>query len=349
MATTTDSSPGPRYVPLRVTDVVDETDDARSFVFEIPEGEREAFTYRAGQYCTFKVDVDGQPQLRCYSMSSSPDVDEPFRTTVKRVVDGVVSNHLNETISPGDIVLATPPAGVFCLDADDARPIVAFAGGSGITPVASIIKTALATTTRPIRLLFANRDADSVILGTELAALASAHPDRFELRHHHDDAGGFLDSHDVTRFLGDQLDVAVYLCGPTPFMDLVETTLATLGHDAALLRTERFVVADAAEIADPSPERSDEPVVIQLTLGGVPHTLEHHEGETILEAARRGGLNPPFSCQAGNCATCIAELSEGEVRMRVNDVLTPEELTEGWILTCQSLPTTSTVTVAYPD
>jgi ferredoxin-NADP reductase len=346
------SSPAPRFVPLRVTAVVDETTDARSFVFEIPESARDAFAYRAGQYCTFKVEVDGAPQLRCYSMSSSPDVDEPLRTTVKRVVDGVVSNHLNDSIAPGDVMMATPPAGVFCLDPDDDRPIVAFAGGSGITPVISIIKTALTTTPRPVRLLFANRDADSVILGRELAELAAEHPDRFELQHHHDDQGGFLDAAGVARFVGDELDVAVYLCGPTPFMDLVEESLADLGHDPDLLRTERFV--NAAESSPPpdAPAHGDDhadETVITLTLARSTHTLPHHDGETILEAARRGGLNPPFSCQAGNCATCIAHLSEGEVRMRVNDVLTPDELADGWILTCQSLPTTSTIAVTYPD
>jgi 3-ketosteroid 9alpha-monooxygenase subunit B len=342
------TTPGPRFVPLRVVEVIDETHDARSYVFNIPEDERDAFAYRAGQYCTFKAEVDGITQLRCYSMSSSPDVDEPFRTTVKRVIDGVVSNHINNSLVAGDTILATPPAGVFCLDDDDNRPIVAFAGGSGITPIASITKTALAATDRSVQLLFANRDAASVILGPELDALAEAAADRFTVSHHHDDVGGFLTADEVANFLGDDLNVAVYICGPTPFMDLVEQTLRDLGHDPELLRTERFVNSATTEPDEP-PSTDDEPGSITLTLSGRVHELEHHAGETILEAARRGGLNPPFSCQAGNCATCIAELREGDVRMRVNDVLTPDELAEGWILTCQSLPTSSTVSVVYPD
>ena len=347
----------PRFVPLTVVDVVEETADARSFVFEVPEAERESFFYRAGQYCTFKVKIDGVTQLRCYSMSSSPDIDEPLRTTVKRVDDGVVSNHLNDALRVGNKILATPPAGTFCLDAADTRPIVAFAGGSGITPVVSIAKTALAATERPVHLLFANRDAHSVILGDELDALAAAKPDRLDVVHHHDDATGYVTALQIREFLGSSLDVAVYLCGPTPFMDLVESTLAELGHDPALLHTERFVNATIDNAAiDPSPDADASPVAgaadtatIGLTLNGHQQTIDHHAGETILEAARRAGLSPPFSCQAGNCATCIAELSDGEVTMRVNDVLTPDELAEGWILTCQSLPTTSTVTVAYPD
>lgn len=343
------SSPGPRFVPLRVVDVIDETPDARSFVFEIPAGEREAFAYRAGQYCTFKISVGGIEQLRCYSMSSSPDVDELFRTTVKRVNDGVVSNAFNDDVSVGDLVMATPPAGLFCLDGDDDRPIVAFAGGSGITPVASIIKTALATTTRPVRLLFANRDAESVILGAELAALAQAHPKRFELVHHLDADGGFLSADAATAFFADATDATVYLCGPTPFMDLIEASLAAAGHDPARLRTERFV--NASPVADDSTtiETADAPASITIKIRGSFHEIDYQTDETVLEAARRNGLQPPYSCQAGNCATCIAELTEGEVRMRVNAVLTPQELADGWILTCQSLPETPTLKVLYPD
>ncbi len=343
------SNPGPRFASLRVIDVIDETGDARSFVFEIPAEETTAFVYQAGQYCTFKVEVDGVDQLRCYSMSSSPDLDEPFRTTVKRVADGVVSNWLNDSLTVGDTVRATPPAGVFCLDDNDERPIVAFAGGSGITPIASIAKSALAATKRSVRLLFANRDESSVILGGELEALAAAHPDRFDMHHHHDDDTGFLTPSEVAAFMGAELDVAVYLCGPTPFMDIVEQALSEVGHDASLLRTERFVNATTPEPSAVVSSASAEPGSLTLTLGGAVHSLELHAGETILEAARRGGLNPPFSCQAGNCATCIAELRDGDVNMRVNDVLTPEELDEGWVLTCQSVPTTSTVTVVYPD
>jgi len=341
--------PAPRFVALRVLDVVTETDEARSFVLQIPDGEHEAFRYRAGQYCTFRVATDTGEQLRCYSMSSSPDVDEPFRTTVKRVPGGIVSNWLIDRISPGDVLLATPPVGAFCLDPHETRPIVGFAGGSGITPVISIVKTALATTTRPVRLLVANRDAAATILSTELDRLAAERRERFTLVHHHDDAAGFVDADEIADFVGADLDVSVYLCGPVPFMDLVEETLAGLGHDPLLVRTERFVSAEppTAEAGSGAPD--DPRIAISVTLAGVAHTLEHHAGETILAASRRGGLQPPYSCQAGNCATCLAELTDGEVDMRVNDVLTPDEVAAGWILTCQSVPTTPSVTVVYPD
>lgn len=341
----------PRFVPLRVIEVVDETPDARSFVLEIPSSEQENFEYRAGQYCTFQVDTDQGTHLRCYSMSSSPDLDEPLRTTVKRVPDGIVSNWLNDRVRPGDTLLATVPAGVFCLEPDDTRPLVAFAGGSGVTPVASIVKTALATTDRQIRFLFANRDSDSVILRAELDSLAESHPGRLKLVHHLDTDSGYLNASAVTGFLGPDLDVSVYLCGPEPFMDLVEQALAGAGHDEGLVRSERFVTPEPPDdpVADADADAEGPSTMIEVTLAGRRHTLEHHRGETLLEAARRGGLQPPFSCQAGNCATCIAELTDGAVEMRVNDVLTPDELAEGWILTCQSEPTTQSIAFVYPD
>lgn len=342
--------PAPRFVRLRVVDVIHETTDSRSFVLEIPNDERAAFEYRAGQYCTFKVTTDSGEHLRCYSMSSSPDLDEPFRTTIKRVPEGIVSNWLIDHISPGDFLTATPPAGLFCLYADDTRPILALAGGSGITPVASIVKTALATTGRPVRLLFANRDAASVILRGELDLLAAQRSDRFTVTHHLDDDSGYLDHDGVAAFVGSDLDTTVYLCGPTPFMDLAENALADLGHDPDLVHTERFVTAEPSDSDDAAdPDGAREAASIKLTLQGVPHDLDCRNGETILQAARRGGLSPPFSCQAGNCATCIAELSDGAVKMRINDVLTPDELADGWILTCQSEVTTPSATVAYPD
>ncbi|MEZ5168359.1 MAG: FAD-binding oxidoreductase [Acidimicrobiales bacterium] len=123
-------APVPRFVPLRIEAVIDETADARSFVFAIPAEHRAEFAYAAGQYCTFEVEVDGVTHLRCYSMSSSPDVDEPFRTTVKRVMRRFVSNHFNGALAVGDTVLATPPTGRFTVDVDDDRPLVAFAAGA---------------------------------------------------------------------------------------------------------------------------------------------------------------------------------------------------------------------------
>src|SRR5437660_374071 len=170
------------FHPLRIARVVHETDDATSFVLDVPPELKDAFAYRAGQFVTHRVRIDGQAHLRCYSMSSSPEVDDEFQVTVKRVAGGIVSNWMLDTLREGDELDTTCPAGVFCLPPGDSD-VVTFAGGSGITPVFSIIKTALATTSRRVHLLYANRDRDSVIFSADLEQLASRYPDRLNIDH----------------------------------------------------------------------------------------------------------------------------------------------------------------------
>src|SRR5215470_994143 len=150
------------YHPLTVAGVIDETADTRSFVLDIPPALEAPFAYAAGQYCTFLATIGGAPIVRCYSMSSSPETGDPFTVTVKRVPGGKMSNWMNDALAPGDTIDVMPPAGLFVLR-PAGTPIVAFAGGSGITPILSIMKTALATTAREIVLVYANRDRDSVI------------------------------------------------------------------------------------------------------------------------------------------------------------------------------------------
>jgi ferredoxin-NADP reductase len=340
-------------VPVKA--VVDETHDTRSFVLDIPDDLRDAFRYRAGQFCTFRARIDDDDVLRCYSMSSAPETDPDLTVTVKRVADGLVSNWFNDRVRTGDVLEVTRPAGVFCVRDGD-RPIVAFCGGSGVTPVMSIVKSALTTSPRRLRMLYANRDRKSVIFARELDELVGLHDDRFELRHHLDVDGGFLDAVDIAAFAGDTLHADFYICGPGPFMDLVETTLLDLGVDADHILIERFVVPDPA--APPVAEAAtvdgagagadaDLPESVTLILGGKSHTIAYRPGDTILESARRGGLPAPYSCESGNCATCMALLREGTATMRVNNALTPDEVDEGWILTCQSLPNGSTVTVEW--
>src|SRR5262245_63482650 len=171
------------YHALAIADVIHETADTRSFVLEIPDALVQAFAYTAGQYCTFRASIGGEPVVRCYSMSSSPDVGDPFTTTVKRVPSGRMSNWMVDALARGDTIEVMRPTGLFVLRETDV-PIVAFAGGSGITPVISIIKSALATTTRSIRLVYANRSADAVIFAGELERLRSAPGGRLSIHHH---------------------------------------------------------------------------------------------------------------------------------------------------------------------
>ena len=251
---------------------------------------------------------------------------------------------MNDALVPGMAIEVMRPTGLFVLH-QRAVPIVAFAGGSGITPVISIIKSALATSTRPIRLVYANRSPDSVIFGAELERLCAAFADRLSVRHHFDSERDFLDAAQCAALAGNSGDADFYICGPGPYMDTVEAGLATVGAAPAQVFIERFIVPDDAPAARGSAAESPESVVIRLDRRK--HTVSYHEGDTLLETARRAGLRPPFSCEAGNCATCMAHIDKGSVTMRVNNALSDDELTDGWVLTCQSIPTSAELVVDY--
>jgi ferredoxin-NADP reductase len=329
-------------------------------VLGIPDDLRQAFRYRAGQFCSFRVRVGAELLVRCYSMSSSPDTDGEFKVTVKRVPGGSVSNWMIDHLSAGDVLEVTAPAGRFCLRTDEARrarPLVAFSGGSGITPVISVIKTLLSTTERRASLLYANRDRDSIIFRDELDALAQPNQHRLRVLHRLDVEHGFVDPSGVVEFVGDERDADFYICGPGPFMDVVEEALRGLGVASDRVFIERFVLpADAGAAQPPSPSATDAGVqedvrteTVTIVLHGKEHTLAYHAGETILETARRGGLKAPYSCESGICGTCLARLKAGAARMKVNNVLTPEEVADGLVLTCQGVPTTRTISVEYED
>ena len=338
----------PLFQRATVTRVIDETADARTFALAPVGG---PWDYRAGQFCTFKVMVDGEELLRSYSMSSAPETDGELAVTVKRVPTGKVSNWMIDNLAKGDEVELTRPHGVFCLSDTDA-PLVAFCGGSGITPVISLAKSALASTGRKVRLLCADRDQPAAIFWQALADLADQYPDRLSVTRHLDVEKGFLDADTVRAFLGDDVHADVYICGPTPFMDLVEAAVPgpgkvfveRFGGVAPLPPQEEDGVGAAGAASGASQVLEG---TVTIILGRKEATVPRRPNETLLESARRAGLTPPFSCESGTCATCMAHVEEGEVSMRVNDALTDDEVADGYVLTCQGLPQSETVIVRY--
>ena len=262
---------------------------------------------------------------------------------MKRVAGGRVSNWLLDEVAAGDILALTRPAGVFTLR-PHSTPIVAFSGGSGSPPSSRSSRARRRRTERPVRLLYANRDVDSVIFRAGLDVLQREHPDRLEVEYHLDVEHGFVHSNGVAEFVGADLAADFYLCGPVPFMDVVEDALAQIDVATEQVFVERFAFASSARLdeppatpaADAGSEAATETVVI--VLDGREHPVHYHAGETFLETARRAGLHVPFSCESGSCATCMARLQEGEATMRVNNALTPDEVDEGWASTCQGLP-----------
>jgi 3-ketosteroid 9alpha-monooxygenase subunit B len=338
------------YHQLRIKRIVRETDEASSFVLDIPAELQAVYHYESGQFLTFRATIEGHTVYRSYSMSSAPGIDSELAVTVKRVPGGAFSNWMNDTLKPGDVIEASAPSGVFKLGPTERR-VVAFAAGSGVTPIYSIIKTALSGSERESHLLYANRDRDAVIFATELDELAAKHPERLATQHHLDVDKGFLDTAGIEPYVELAKDADCFICGPGPFMDLVETTLLTGGVAPERIHIERFTVSDPVEVAEPPSAQPEAAATsdcqITIELDGQTKTTTHHPGTTILQTARSMGMSPPFSCEMGSCATCMAKCVEGAVSMYVNDALFEDEVADGWILTCQSVPTTPTVHVVY--
>ncbi|TXH05838.1 MAG: ferredoxin--NADP reductase [Nevskiaceae bacterium] len=340
-----------QYHRLKIREVVEETADARSILFDVPEALQAQFRYRPGQFLTLHVPLAARPLPRCYSLSSTPAFDEPLRVTVKRVVDGRGSNWLCDHLKAGDTLDVAAPGGIFTpknLDED----FLMFAGGSGITPVLSIIRTVLASGNGSIRLIYANRDERSVIFGSLLAKLSREHPKRLQVIHWLDSVQGIPSQAQISA-LGRGFEHAeCFICGPSLFMDATAAAAAhDLGMPHARIHVERFVSLpeDADEAADAAPAADAGRVEIEVTLDGETRTVEGREGQLIIDAMEAAGMQPPYSCRAGACAACMCKLEEGNVELRHNQVLDKNDLDQGWILGCQAVPLSSRIRVSYPS
>jgi len=353
---------------LKVVDIVEETGDARSVSFEVPEGLEETFRYKPGQFLTLAVPSDRTGvAARCYSLSSSPHDGGPLTVTVKRTVDGYASNWIADHLRVGDTMRVLPPSGIFTpasLDAD----LLLFAGGSGITPIMSIIRTALAEGSGRMVLLYANRDETSVIFARELRDLAAAHPDRLQVVHWLESVQGLPTQEQMKAFAADRLEWDAFVCGPAPFMKMTVSALKELEFPRARRHQEKFVslggnpfgdlhdaelakgeieAADADE-EDAAAEASRGPVKVEVELDGEEYTFDDWDPRTkLLDFLESKGVRAPYSCREGECSACAVRLLQGEVRMLHNDVLEQEDLDDGIRLGCQSLPLTDTVKVTY--
>ena len=353
MSASSEPSPldaGP-YHELEVIRIVEETHDTRSVVLGIPESMREIYAYEAGQFLTFRVTVDDHPLVRCYSLASCPKTESEHKVTVKRVEQGRASNWFHDVLKVGDRLQVMKPAGNFCLQ-DRVSPMVMFAGGSGITPMISLTKTALATTDRQIQIVYANRDVRSVIFAQELDALVERHPDRLRVFHRHDDRDGFLSVEDGRAVMGQAApDADYYICGPGAYMDVVEESLALEGVPAEQIFIERFVSPELEALDQQAPhEETDGGARVVIRLDGVETEVIVGEGETIIEAAHRAGLDAPCACMEGYCGACLAKVEAGKVEMRENEGgVDAQQEEEGWVLTCQGELRSPTARIVYPD
>jgi ring-1,2-phenylacetyl-CoA epoxidase subunit PaaE len=349
---------------LTVADVVDETGEARSIRFAIPEALRETFKFKPGQHLTLKAEIGGEEVRRNYSLCVAPQ-DDAVTVTVKRIAGGAFSNWANDNLKPGMAIDVMAPHGSFTWDfsAVAANHYVGFAGGSGITPVLSLLKTALLTEKGSrFTLFYGNRDSSSIIFLEALARLKNSFMDRLQVHHFLAEEAeefelfnGMLDRakcDEILERLVDPADIAAFfICGPGPMMDAAEAALLDKGVARDRIHLERFTAgrpSAALEAQMQALTKEAAGLSLLVTLDGRKRRVAFDAAAgNILDSARAAGLPAPFACKAGVCATCRARVVSGEVEMAARYGLTDEEVAAGYVLTCQSVPKGEGVELDY--
>jgi len=355
----TEQLQGAEFHTLTVASVEPLTDDAVAVTFDIPDNLASAFAHTPGQHLIMRAMIDGEDVRRSYSICSQAGVESP-RVGIKRLNGGAFSTFAHEALSAGDVLEVTPPAGEFTLEpsASNRNHYVAFAAGSGITPVLSMISSVLVREPRSMfTLIYGNRDGRSVMFLDELDALKGAYPDRFVLLHILSREShtiplleGRIDEAKVGQLLGTVIDPSTvaswYLCGPRGMVDAVRSTLEERGISSAAINDELFFAGDVEEID----VAVDDAVgsTVKFTLDGRTSTaVVAADGAPILNHVLAIRPEGPFSCRSGACASCRAQVTDGEVRMDRNWSLSAEEVASGQILTCQSHPVSDVVELTY--
>jgi ring-1,2-phenylacetyl-CoA epoxidase subunit PaaE len=343
---------------LRVAGVEPLCDDAAAVTFEVPGEFAAEFAFRPGQSLVLRREVDGREERRNYSICARAGAAP--RIGVREVPGGVFSSWLVREVAPGDEIEVLPPTGSFTPDLAAARHHVLIAAGSGITPVLSIAASVLGNKGTRVTLLYGNRRSDTVMFADELADLKDRYPDRLELVHvlsreprESDLFTGRLDAAKLRALLSALIEVDRvddwWLCGPFGMVEDARAVLTEHGVAAGRVHRELFYVDDVP----PEPVRHEEgmpagPVSeVTVVLDGRSSTLTLPRDTPILDAAQRSRPDLPFACKGGVCGTCRARVTDGEVAMRRNFALEESEVAAGFVLTCQSLPVSDSVTVDY--
>ncbi|EMR00203.1 ferredoxin--NADP reductase [Paeniglutamicibacter gangotriensis] len=348
--TSTVSSPRITALQTRVVEVIRETADAHTLVLEPAAEQSESFRYRPGQFLTLRIPSDrDQDAARCYSLCSSPEQDERLKITIKRTRDGYASNWICDNVEAGHVLEVLKPAGTFVpstLDTD----FLLFAAGSGVTPVMSILKSALIAGSGTVTLIYANRDEQSVIFKDELVALTKAYPGRLHVIHWLETVQGIPDLASMTALAQPYAQREAFICGPGPFMDCIEKALEIVGTAPERIHIERFVSLDADPFAPVEPlnhEADGETATIEVELDGNTSNLAWPPGNKLLDVLLNAGIDAPFSCREGACSACTCILLEGKVEMERNEVLEEQDLEEGLILACQAKAVSPHVRISY--
>jgi len=351
---------------LTISNITRETDQSVSIAFAVPSNVQEDFKYTSGQYITLKTTINGKDLRRAYSICSAPHSNE-LRVAIKEVEGGAFSVYANRELKEGDTLEVHTPEGKFILDDAFAIPIAigtstqktyaAFAAGSGITPILSMIKTVLEQSeTSRFVLVYGNKRPGEAMFRDELLRLRETYKDRFSIEWIYSQSRE--DGAHFGRIMKSTVNFVVknkyqdwniaeyYLCGPEPMIKEVTEVLKGNGAAEESILFELFTSSDEkVEVK----EALDGKSTVKVIVDDEEHTITMAQDEVILDAALDNDLDPPFSCQGGICSSCIARVTEGTAVMRKNQILTDQELAEGLVLTCQAHPTSATLTVNYDE
>ncbi|MCW3781331.1 2Fe-2S iron-sulfur cluster-binding protein [Defluviimonas salinarum] len=356
-----------RFYPLTVTDLRHDTRDAVVVTLAPREADRAAFHFLQGQYLTFRHAFDGEELRRSYSICSGLD-DGTLRVGIKRVEGGAFSTWANEELAVGAVLEAMPPMGRFHapIEPSQARHYLGFAGGSGITPILSIIRTVLAREPRSrFTLVYANRQISSIMFREELEDLKNLHLGRLSILHVLETEAqeielftGLIDAAKMEALFRSWIDPGsvdmAFICGPEPMMLAIAKSLRAHGIADDRIKFELFASGQpgrakqkAVSVTAAASAHATEATV---TLDGTARTFRiEKEGPSLLEAALAHQIDAPYACKAGVCSTCRARVTEGEVEMAVNHALEDYEVRQGYVLTCQSRPLTDRVALSYDE
>jgi len=333
---------------LRVEAIKWELHDTATFFLREVSGTK--IRYKAGQFITLVFNHHTEEIRRSYSLSSSPD-EELLSITVKRITNGEISRFLLAKVRPGDILNAVEPAGRFVITGiETGKDILLFAAGSGIVPMFSQLKYILARSGKSkLTLIYSNISKQSILFDDELQQLAVQYPDRLKIIHQLSSEANRLNNLVVEKLVHTgikhhQSQTEIYMCGPFSYMRMIRLTLLYMGFDPGQIRKENFVLETIPVSATPV---NYPPRAIKINFNGETHDLVVGENQSILQAALQNDIRLPYSCRVGDCSTCAAKCTSGEVEMAKNDVLTDADLADRWILTCTGHPITNDVVIEF--
>ncbi len=354
----------PKFHSLKISDIRKETEDTVSIAFEIPTDLRLDYSFKPGQYLTLKALIDGEDTRRSYSLCSAPHENE-WRVAVKQIENGKFSTYANKKLTIGQSLEVMTPTGNFhaVIENNNSKSYVLFAAGSGVTPIFSIAKTVLNEEPNSnVTLFYGNKGFNSIIFREEIEALKNAFMDRLRVVHvlSRESLGnkiqkGRIDSKKIEElyiaFLDESTVDEVFVCGPEEMIHSVKDFFHSIGLNDKNVHFELFSTSATKSkvVKKESNQPSFASMVKVIIDGDLIEVAMQSEGESILDAATKAGGDLPFACKGGVCCTCKAKILEGSAKMDVNYALEPDEVENGYILTCQAHPTSPTLTVSFDD